>query len=101
MQKFKIELYSEAISDFKFALEYYESINSKLSKKFKAATNTAFNDLKKNPFYEIRYDDFRLKQIKKFPYLIHFVVNENAQTVYVYGIRNTNQNPDTSYFVKK
>lgn len=51
MQKFKIELYSEAISDYRFAIEYYDSINNKLSKKFKAATNTAFNDLKKNPLF--------------------------------------------------
>lgn len=53
MQKLKIELYSEAISDFKFALEYYESINSKLSKKFKAATNAPFNDLKKILFMKL------------------------------------------------
>src|ERR1035437_9250307 len=101
MKKFKIVLYDEAISDFSKALEYYHNISPAVAKKFHSAVNTTFNDLKKNPFYQIRYDNFRLKLIKKFPYLLHFIVDENSKIVFVYGIRNSHQNPDSSYFLNE
>src|SRR5690554_1844316 len=56
--------------------------------------NTALNDLKKNPHYQIRYDNFRMKIVKKFPYVIHYILDENRQIVFVYGIRNSYQDPD-------
>jgi hypothetical protein len=98
MIKFKIVVYDEAITDFNKALDYYRNISPALAKKFHGAVNTTFNDLKKNPFYQIRYDNFRLKLVKKFPYLLHFIVDEKAKTIFVYGIRNSHQNPNTSYF---
>lgn len=101
MKKFKIVLYDEAISDFNKALEYYRNISPVVAKKFHSAVNSTFNDLKKNPFYQIRYDNFRLKLVKKFPYLLHFIIDENIKTVFVYGIRNSHQNPDTSYFLNE
>jgi plasmid stabilization system protein ParE len=101
MKRFKIVVYDDAIADFNKALDYYRNISPALTKKFHSAVNTAFNDLKKNPFYQIRYDNFRLKLVKKFPYLLHFIIDENNKTVFVYGIRNSYQDPNTSYFLKK
>jgi toxin ParE1/3/4 len=101
MKKFNVVLYDDAISDFNKALKYYLNISPIVAKKFHSAVNATFNDLKKNPFYQIRYDNFRLKLVKKFPYVIHFIIDANTKTVFVYGIRNTRQNPDTSYFIDK
>lgn len=101
MKKFKIVLYEDAITDFNKALEYYRNITPAVTKKFYNAVNSTFNDLKKNPFYQIRYDNFRLKPVKKFPYLLHFIVDENIKTVFVYGIRNSHQLPDTTYFLNE
>lgn len=97
MKKFKIVLYDDAIIDFNKALEYYRNISPAVAKKFYRAVNTTFNDLNKNPFYQLRYDNFRLKPVKKFPFLLHFIVDEHTNTVFIYGIRNSHQNPDTSY----
>ena len=102
MKKFKIVLYDDAITDFNKVLDYYRNISPPVVKKFHSSVNTTFNELKKNPFYQIRYDNFRLKLIKKFPYLLHFIVDEKkTRTVFVYGIRSSHQNPDTSYFHSK
>ncbi|MES2139449.1 MAG: type II toxin-antitoxin system RelE/ParE family toxin [Bacteroidota bacterium] len=101
MKKFKIVLYDDAISDFNKTLTYYRNISPAVAKKFHSAVNTSFNDLKKSPFYQIRYDNFRLKIVKKFLCLLHFIVDENTKTVFVYGIRNSHQNPDTSYFLNE
>ena len=101
MKKFKIVLYDDAIADFNKALDYYQNISPVVAKKFHSALNTTFNELKKNPFYQVRYDNFRLKLVKKFPHLLHFIVDENTQTVFVYGIRNSHQNPETTYFLNE
>ena len=94
MKRFKIYILDEAIKDLTEALEYYKNINPKLAKKFYSSTNSALNDLKKNPFYQIRYDEFRIKIVKHFPYIIHYIIDEQNQIVAVYGIRNSYQNPD-------
>jgi toxin ParE1/3/4 len=96
MKKFKILILNQASEEFEEAFEYYKKINPKLAKKFFNQTNISLNDLKKNPFYQIRYDDFRMKIVKKFPYIIHYIVYENSNNVTVYGILNSNQNPDSS-----
>lgn len=98
MQKFKVLLYDGAVEDYKNAIDYYSNISPKVVNKFHNAINSTFNELKKNPFYQIRYDKMRMKLVKNFPYLIHFMVDENANTVLVYGIRNAYRNPATSYF---
>ena len=101
MKNFNINVYEEASSDLKYALNYYKKISPARARKFLTAANSSFNDLKKNPFYQIRYDNFRLKVIKGFPYVIHFIVEEKTKTVFVYGIRNSHQNPETTYFITK
>ncbi len=102
MARFKVVLYAEAISDLERAIADYRKINPALAKRFHGAVNAAINDLKKNPLLcQKRYDNFRLKLVKKFPYLLHFIVEETAKTVFVYGIRPAQQNPQSAYFVNE
>jgi plasmid stabilization system protein ParE len=95
MKKFNIRILNQASEELQEAFDYYHQINPKIAKKFFNQTNIALNDLKKNPFYQIRYDEFRMKIVKKFPYIIHFIVDQKNDTVLVYGIRNSYQNPDS------
>ena len=67
MIKFKSRILNEAIDDFEKAYAYYKKINVKVANNFFSQTNKAFNDLKKNPFNQIRYDEFRMKTVKNFP----------------------------------
>jgi toxin ParE1/3/4 len=98
MHNYKIIILDDADNDFRQALSYYKNIKPALAKAFITAVKTAINDLKKNPFYEVRYNDFRLKLVKKYPYIIHYIVNESNTTISIYGIRNTHQDPNTSWF---
>ena len=94
MKSFTIRVLSSAEADLDEAFEYYSDISPKLAERFIKLVNTALNDLKKNPNYQIRYDNFRMKIVKKFPYVIHYILDENRQIVFVYGIRNSYQDPD-------
>lgn len=101
MKKFKVVFYDEALIDVKDGIDYYKKISLVLAKKFHSAIGATERDLIKNPFYQIRYDNFRLKQVKKFPYLFHYILDESIQTVFVYGVRNSNKDPESSYFFDK
>jgi hypothetical protein len=98
VKRFTIKIYQDAIDDFNNASDYYFKISPKVKKRFYTAVNAAFNDLKINPYYQIRYDKFRLKLIKKFPYLIHYIIDEENNSILVFGIRNSFQDPESSYF---
>lgn len=40
-----------------------------------------------------------MKIVKKFPYIIHYIVDDSNFTIAVYGIRNSHQNSDA--YLKK
>lgn len=95
MKMFNIRIINQASEELQEAFDYYHQVNPKIAKKFFNQTNVALSDLKKNPFYQIRYVDFRMKIVKKIPYIIHFIVDQKNDIVLVYGIRNSYQNPDS------
>ena len=98
MKRFEIILLDDAIVDIQYAIDYYKTISSVLAKKFHIAVKNTFAELKGNPFYQVRYGNVRMRSVKGFPYILHFIVDENTTSVFVYGLRHSALNPDTSYF---
>jgi hypothetical protein len=41
--------------------------------------------LQANPYSQVRYQQVRIRTVKNFPYLIHFIVQENK--IEVFGVR--------------
>ncbi len=95
MKKFKVVVLTQVQDDLKDAVEYYKKIDISLAKRFLKATKTTVNDLKKMPMFQIKYDQIRLRIIHKFPYIIHYTVNEDNNTIYIYGIRYASSDPKT------
>jgi toxin ParE1/3/4 len=93
MKKFKIIILNDAIQDFNDALHYYRNINPKLAQKLYTSVDATLKHIKQTPFYQIRYDQFRMKTVKGFPYIIHYIIVENMKLIEVYGIRNSYSNP--------
>lgn len=90
---FKIVIDPRAINDIVQAVEYYNSKQEGLGEKFKANVNKYIESLSKNPFYAIRYKDFRCLPLQQFPFLIVFYINERNKTVFINALFNTYQNP--------
>jgi plasmid stabilization system protein ParE len=95
MKKFKAVILSEAQDDLKDAIDHYKKIDILLAKRFLKAAKTTVNDLKKMPLFQIKYDQIRLRIIHKFPYTIHYTVNIDNETIYIYGIRYASSDPKT------
>ena len=84
MKQFEIILRDDAIVDIQNAIDYYKTISVSVAKKFHIAVNNTFTELKKNPFYQVRYDNVRMCTLKRFPYVLHFVVNKQQNTIAIY-----------------
>lgn len=95
--RFEINLDKRAKSDIDKALDYYNEKQKGLGKKFLLDVSDALATLEKNPFFQIRYDDYRCLPLKKFPYMIHYIVDESASRVIAYAVINTSQNPETNW----
>lgn len=93
MRKFKVQILSAAQIDFEEAVDYYRQIDEKLAIRFVKATKTTVEDLRKMPMYQIKYDQIRIRIIQKFPYSIHFIVDEKNLLIRIYGIRFAPSDP--------
>ncbi|MEQ9008459.1 MAG: hypothetical protein RLP12_11280, partial [Ekhidna sp.] len=55
--------------------------------------NSSVEQLKINPHYQVRYDEVRCLPTRIFPFMIHFTLNEEAQTVIIRGVFHTSMSP--------
>lgn len=89
---FTIVVDKRALNDAQKAIDYYDEKRVGLGGKFSAALNKHIMAIAKNPFYQLRYKDYRALPIKNFPYLILFYIEENANTIFITAIFHTKQN---------
>lgn len=90
---FKIKTEPEAYQDIQDGVDWYNSQQSGLGRKFYSEVKAHINSLKINPFFQIRYDDVHCLPIKRYPYIIHYSINEMAKIVTIKAIFNTNKDP--------
>lgn len=88
---------SQAEIDFKNTIEYYLLVSDTIANKFITDLDNAIEVLKSNPQFQIRYRDYRVLKVGKFPYLIHFLIDEQLNQVIIYGLICTHRDPKTSW----
>lgn len=75
------------------AVFYYQNIRKDLGEKFLLDYEDQLDTLYTFPFFENKYNSVRLLPFKKFPYTIHFTVDEFEKTVSIQAITCDYQNP--------
>ena len=57
-----------------------------------------FNKIRKtiseNPYFKIWFEDFRAVPLKKYPFLIFFLVDEKENIILIARVFHTSQNPE-------
>jgi toxin ParE1/3/4 len=97
---FKLKLEPLAKFDIQQEINYYNSKQKGLGKRFHSEVKAAFTAIKKNPFFQVRYDDVHCLPLKVFPAMVHFTINEKTNTVIVRAVINTHKDPD-KFWVKE
>lgn len=91
---FKIIIDNRAFKDVDDAVEYYHKISPQLTKRFVSDIRKSIKALSKNPFFQIRYKDYRCLPLKNFPFMIHYLVDEKKNVVHIYALINTSKDID-------
>jgi toxin ParE1/3/4 len=85
LKKHELLIAPAAMHDIQVGIDYYKKIDHKLGKRFLESVKSSFRELQTNPYYQVRYQQVRIRTVKNFPYLIHFIVQENK--IEVFGVR--------------
>jgi hypothetical protein len=93
MVKYKVIIDEEAKKDVRLTKDYYNKISPALKQIFLDDLYHSIDSLKINPFFQMRYNNIRCLPLKKFPFMLHFTINEPETTVSVWGLVSTYLNP--------
>jgi hypothetical protein len=92
--KFTVAYNPEFFNDLVLAVDWYNDKQVALGEKF-------FDSVKKQTaklstsalLFAVRYDDIRCMRIEKFPYLVHYRIDEKIATVKVEALFHTSRSP--------
>jgi plasmid stabilization system protein ParE len=94
MKKYNIKIEPEALEDIRKIVLWYNKKREGLGISFKEKTIVQIDSLDKYAhLYAIRYKEFRCMNIEKFPYMVHYYINESTSTVEVFAVFSTSRNP--------
>lgn len=84
----------DAVEDLKSAAQWYEDGQSGSGLQFIINIQEQINSLKTNPHrIRIRYHSMRCMVVKKYPFLIHFSIDDKKHLVEIFAIFHTSRNP--------
>ncbi len=95
MTAYKIKIDEDAVKDIGEISDWYNKRSPNLGSKFKKSLKIQINTLKLNVYSSsLRYNKVRCLVMKKFPFLIHYKIDEINNTVVVFAVIHTSRNPD-------
>jgi toxin ParE1/3/4 len=93
MKEYIVNFSPMALDDIRQAIAYYEDLQKGLGAKFNERLLATLTAIRRNAlFASVRYDDIRCAQIKKFPYMVHYHVN-NEKEVTVVSVYSSYKQP--------
>lgn len=91
---YEVILDNRALQDVQNIIEYYETKSLDLGRLFSDELDSSLLLLSKSPFFQIRYSEIHCLPLKKFPYMIHYRVDENKKLILVSAVFSTHINPE-------
>lgn len=92
--KFKVEYSPDFLSDLVKAVGWYNERQAGLGNRFLMNVKKQTARLSSSALhFAVKYDDIRCVGIEKFPYLVHYRINEPTKTVRVEALFHTSRNP--------
>jgi hypothetical protein len=94
MNQFGILFAEKALIDIELGAAYYNAQKNNLGKEFAEQVYLTISSLKTNPFISaIRYSAIRCAVVKRFPFVIHYSIDETNKLISILAIYNTHQKP--------
>ena len=96
LNNFKIKILPRAKEEITEICCYYDSKSVGFGKIFYKILKEHISTLKNIPFFENRYNIIRVLPLKKFPYSIHFSIDEYEKIIFIKAIISDYQNPENT-----
>jgi len=90
---YKIIISPRAQKEIENAIDFYASRSSHAPRDFILALSSAYKTLAHNPFFRVRYKNVSAFNLKKFPFSLYFVIDENRNVVRVLSCFHNKKNP--------
>lgn len=94
---YKIKLEPLAKLDIQYEIDYYNTKQKGLGKRFYREIKSTFISIKKNPFHQIKYNQIHCIPLKVFLAMIHYTIDEINYIVVIRAVINTYKDPAKSY----
>ena len=92
---YKIIVDPNARVDIIESIDWYNKVQQELGFKFYDQVQATFKKIQRNPLaFAIRYKTSHTAIVKKFPFLVHFFVNSEINTIIITAVLHTSRNPD-------
>lgn len=95
--KFKITILPDAKDDIGLAVKWYNKQKKGLGGEFIDSIQEAVKVLKTNPFFVKRYKEVHTLPLKRFPFMIHYLIDESAGTIIILAVLHTSLNPESNW----
>ena len=93
-RKYKVVIDTSALDDIQGATDWYNLQLSGLGTRFQKQVKLQIESLKNSPeSYGVRYARVRCMLVKKFPFLVHFVIDDVNAVVEIFAVIHTSRNP--------
>lgn len=79
--RYRIRIETDAQEDIQSAIDWYNQQKKGLGREFHTAIKDAFEKLKINPAFKIRYKNIHCLPVKKYPFMIHFTIDDLSKLV--------------------
>src|SRR5580698_5234845 len=94
MKKYKLVIDISTLQDIQETTDWYNEQSPGLGSRFQKQAKTQIDKLKNSPEgYSVRYADVRCMLVEKFPFLVHFIVDNSKFQVEVFAVIHTSRNP--------
>lgn len=94
MKRYRLKIDREALTDIREIAGWYEVQQAGLGNRFRDTVIDQIDYLKENPrLFAIRYHQIRCMIVRKFPYMVHFYIDEQTETVIILAVISSDRNP--------
>ncbi len=92
---YKLKIEPLVFIDIQETIDWYNQQQKGLGRRFHAALNKQFQLLKKHPHsFAIRYHQVHCIVVDRFPFMVHYRINEQDMDVIITAVISTDRDPE-------
>jgi len=91
---YQLKIYQLARDDIHQIIDYYDDTVPYLTDLFVSELFSDFETIRKNAFlFQLKYRNTRVCYLKKFPFGIHYQINDAEKAIEILAVFHTSRNP--------